>query len=161
MNIHERNYLIWSTALSVFIILMMLCFQVKANEVDLTKAVIHHTASPCWTTVEDIDNWHKENIYVDKGGEVRHWDGIGYHYVILCDGTIKRGRDKSKKGAHAKGRNDRLGIALVGNDTFTMAQRESLQKFLNDIGIFQIEAHHKDCPGKGLALDNILVDKES
>lgn len=115
-----------------------------AWEVDTSKAVIHHTASPCWTTAKDIDKWHKE----------RGWDGIGYHFVIRCDGKIEKGRSLSKQGAHAKGRNNRVGIALVGHDEFTDAQIVSLAKLLSDLGVSHIEGHHEECPGKGIKLIN-------
>ena len=41
-------------------------------------------------TANDIDQWHRQ----------RGMDGIGYHYVIRIDGTIERGRDIEKVGAH-------------------------------------------------------------
>jgi len=113
--------------------------------VDTSKAVIHHTFSPCWTTVRDIDKWHRE----------RGWDGIGYHFVIKCNGEIERGRSINKQGAHAKGRNNRIGIAIVGYDLFTDRQLSSLKALLSRIGVSHIEEHHKDCPGPGIDLANL------
>ena len=37
----------------------------------IDKIIIHHSASPIGTTVEQIDQWHK----------ARGWTGIGYHFV--------------------------------------------------------------------------------
>jgi hypothetical protein len=42
------------------------------------------------------------------------WSDIGYHFVILKDGTVEIGRPLSKKGAHARGNNSTIGICLVG-----------------------------------------------
>ena len=121
-----------------------LFFSVAYAKMDLTKAVIHHTASHD-VSAETIDQWHKE----------RGWDGIGYHYVIRKDGTIEKGRDTSKKGAHAKGRNNWIGIALTGYDKFTDAQIISVKKLLHDRHILYIERHHAQCPGKGLKLKGL------
>ncbi len=40
---------------------------------------------------------------------------IGYHFLILQDGTIQTGRPEYLPGSHAKGHSQMLGIALVGN----------------------------------------------
>jgi len=116
---------------------------VLGSEVDTTKAVIHHTASPAWTTVNDINKWHKE----------RGWDGIGYHIVIYADGSVHSGRSINKRGAHARGRNGKLGIALVGYDRFNTRQRASLKRVLKRYKVQNIEKHHGKCPGNGLDLN--------
>lgn len=110
-----------------------------ASEMDLSSAVIHHTASGD-VSVKTIDQWHKE----------RGWDGIGYHYIIRTDGTIEEGRSIEKKGAHAKGRNHFIGIALCGYDEFTEKQISSLKSLLKKLEVKHIERHHENCPGKGL-----------
>tara|TARA_B100000676_G_C17483595_1_gene534649 strand:+ start:176 stop:604 length:429 start_codon:yes stop_codon:yes gene_type:complete len=72
----------------------------------IRRIIIHHSASPVSTTVEDIDRWHKE----------RGWRGIGYHFVCLEDGTIAPGRHINKRGAHTKGENyDSIGLCVTGN----------------------------------------------
>ena len=40
---------------------------------------------------------------------------IGYHFLILPDGTVERGRPESMWGAHTRDHNDTLGICLVGD----------------------------------------------
>ena len=82
-----------------------------------------------------IDQWHRE----------RGWSNVGYHFVILngqvenntfmecMDGSIERGRDIDKSGAHAKGYNDYIGICLIGVDRFTDAQFESLKDLLLEL----------------------------
>jgi len=129
------------------LIMMMFCKGVYAME--LTRAVIHHTAGSNETdrdlTVEEIDRYHKE-----KG-----WDGIGYHLLIRKDGEICKGRDINTKGAHAVGRNDYIGIALTGYDTFTKEQIASLKELIVKLGIKHIERHHELCPGAGFDIEEI------
>ena len=45
-------------------------------------------------------------------GRVYH---VAYHYLILPNGTVQPGRPERCQGAHARGYNSFLGIALVGN----------------------------------------------
>lgn len=80
--------------------------------------VIHHTATGARVEghVVDADRiaaWHqKRGFSAEYRGRVYH---IGYHYVILPDGTVQRGRPDWMLGAHTYGYNDYLGICLVGN----------------------------------------------
>jgi hypothetical protein len=80
--------------------------------------VIHHSASPpvLRTGVVDrdmIDLWHRRRGFrIETQGQVYH---IGYHYVILPSGIIQVGRPEHVPGAHARGRNDYLGICLIGD----------------------------------------------
>ena len=72
----------------------------------IKKIIIHHSASPTTTTVEQINDWHL----------ARGWSGIGYHYVLLDDCTIAKGRSLNKSGAHTKGQNKHsIGICVTGN----------------------------------------------
>lgn len=123
--------------------------------------IVHCSATPPSMDIgrKEIDQWHK-----DKG-----WSGIGYHYVIRRNGLIEKGRDLDKKGAHAKGYNDRVGICLVGGvsehwnepeSNFTVRQLVSLdnliailrhqEKFINDdteiVGHRDLPEVGKDCP---------------
>lgn len=74
-------------------------------------AVLHHSASPRdATTLEDIDAWHR----------ARGWNGVGYHFVLEGDGTLRHGRPVEEEGAHARGQNAHsLGVCLVGDNTRT------------------------------------------
>ena len=108
---------------------------------ELTRLVVHHTDTyeNMDTSVEDIDDWHKQ----------RGWSEIGYHFVIRRDGRIQVGRDIEKTGAHARagGFNRKsVGIAFVGGKvgssrrggnqrsktTFTDKQWEAFDRFLSD-----------------------------
>lgn len=75
---------------------------------------------------KDIDRWHHE----------QGWDGIGYHYVVKLDGTVEKGRDETKVGAHCAGLNSMsLGVCYIGGltvdgrapkDTRTTQQKAAL-----------------------------------
>ena len=84
------------------------------------------------STAIQIDNWHR----------ARGWNGIGYHYVILRDGTIQTGRPESQVGAHCTGHNAHsIGICYEGgldaqgepSDTRTRAQKRALVRLLRDL----------------------------
>ena len=111
----------------------------------MIKAVIHCSDSPQGRgdNAETINDWHLE----------RGWDGIGYHYVILEDGTVEAGRPTYWIGSHAKGYNDAVGICLIGDETFTTTQFISLEKLLKEKGFKRDEVvghyavnKHKTCP---------------
>ena len=56
--------------------------------------------------VEDIRRWHVEG---------NGWLDIGYHFVILLDGQLKKGRDLDVPGAHVRYHNSTtVGVCYVG-----------------------------------------------
>ena len=97
-------------------------------------------------SVDKIDAAHKArkfSTYTDEKGKTRY---IGYHYIILLDGTIIKCRPESKIGCHASGHNTRsIGICYIGGldardtngkmikDTRTPQQKASLLKLIKDI----------------------------
>ena len=145
-----------SWGLFIFALLMITGTVHAGGTMNLTKAVIHHTADKDTNrdqTVEQIDAYHKS-----KG-----WDGIGYHFLIRKDGKIYNGRPIWKKGAHAGtgrpySRNHYIGIALTGYDLFTIEQVDSLKALLMNLQVKQIERHHEECPGPGLDVEKIQKD---
>ena len=112
------------------------------------KAVLHHTVSPDWS-VERI-----RKIHMEENG----WKDVGYHYIIRADGTIEEGRDINTIGAHAKGRNNWIGIALTGYDEFTDAQYKSLAKLFNELDLQYLEPHHEDCPGSNFDYNKLMEE---
>lgn len=80
--------------------------------------------------VNDIRKWHKARGFRD----------VGYHYVILLDGTIQLGRPLDQSGAHVKDHNaDSIGVCYIGGldkdgnpkDTRTPEQIESMKLIYN------------------------------
>lgn len=92
----------------------------------LKKVIIHCSATKNGgsTTIDDIRRWHLE----------RNFSDVGYHLVILPDGTVQRGRGLNKQGAHCEGQNEgSAGICLIGTDKFTKAQFSSLDYQIKSI----------------------------
>ena len=122
------------------------------GQIAWSGVVVHHSVSQRGNASE-IDRWHRERL--DRDG--RPWRGIGYHFVILRDGTVEPGRSLGTVGAHAAGRNrTHIGICLIGVDAFTVDQREALSRLLQDLrgryAIRSVERHHEECPGEGLVI---------
>ena len=85
--------------------------------------------------VDDIDKWHKE----------RKFRKVGYHIIILLDGTKQYGRFIWEIGAHAKGYNrNSIGICYIGGldangkakDTRTPEQKETMRILKKDLDYF-------------------------
>lgn len=73
------------------------------------KYVVHHSASPIDTTVDEIRYWH-----VNENG----WDDIGYHYVITQEGKVHACREICYVPAAQKGHNQgSIAVCLVGDNT--------------------------------------------
>jgi N-acetylmuramoyl-L-alanine amidase len=88
--------------------------------------VVHCSASPQGRgdTAISIHRWHQE----------RDFSGIGYHRVILEDGTVQQGRPDYWQGAHTRGYNhESLGVCLIGEGgDATPLQLDALAKILYD-----------------------------
>lgn len=121
----------------------------------IDKIIIH-----CSATCEgrafaaaDIDRWHRQ----------QGMDMIGYHYVVLLDGTIQSGRPIERVGAHTAGHNAHsIGICYIGGldadgkakDTRTLQQRDVLwalvQALRKQYPHATVHGHrefaNKDCP---------------
>lgn len=118
---------------------------------EIAEIIVHSTATPKGmnATAKDIDKWHR----------LRGYNCIGYHFVILRDGTIERGRAVEMAGAHCKGNNaETIGVAYVGGlnenkqsaDTRTGAQKIALNVLLADLvkqypTIRKISGHRDYC----------------
>lgn len=99
---------------------------------EINSIILHCTATRATRriTAKEIRRYH-----VDILG----WKDIGYHYVILTDGTVETGRDLSAAGAHCKGHNaNSIGIVYVGGidsrdkpaDTRTDSQKASMDSLI-------------------------------
>ena len=106
----------------------------------INKIIVHCSATQEGRDLDaaEINRWHLK----------RGWNGIGYHYVVLLDGTIEYGRSIYKQGAHVKGGNEgSIGICYIGGvesergsngkwiakDTRTPEQKESLLLLLKTL----------------------------
>ena len=90
-----------------------------AADRDITETVVHWTANfiDQDLSAEDVDRVHRN----------RGFDGIGYHFLILRDGSLQRGRDINRSGAHALRRNaNSIGVAFVGGINLTSAEANRL-----------------------------------
>ena len=123
----------------------------------INKIILHCSATKEGRhfTAGDIDRWHREQGYTM----------IGYHYVVLLDGTVETGRQIEEPGAHCKGHNAHsIGICYIGGldhygkpkDTRTKQQRETLRALITKwkyqykvnevVGHSQLPGVKKSCP---------------
>lgn len=93
----------------------------------INTIILHCSATPEGKNykMKDIDLWHRQ----------RGFTSVGYHFVVDLDGTIEKGRDIEKIGAHCLNHNSNsIGICYVGGcdkemnakDTRTQAQKDAL-----------------------------------
>jgi len=107
---------------------------------DIDTIVIHCAATynGMPVTAAEIDGWHQQRgfrrdmaIDPDHAPKLRH---IGYHLVILLDGSVQRGRPLIESGAHVRGHNARsIGICMIGTDAFAPAQWRALAVEVGDL----------------------------
>lgn len=94
-----------------------------ADEVTLSgrtinKIILHCSATPDGEdySIDSIDHSHKArnfSYYIDPDTKEKHY--IGYHYIILRDGTIVRCRPENVRGCHTSNHNyDSIGICYIG-----------------------------------------------
>lgn len=130
------------------------------SKVPVRRAILHCAATPTgWANgktaaqVRDvIREWHL----------ARGWNDIGYHYVVLPNGHVAKGRPLQQQGAHCKGHNrDTLGIVMIEaraidrvgkfGDHFEPAQMQAVQELLHHHGIDRVSGHNDHaatlCPG--------------
>jgi len=88
------------------------------NTIHPVGIIIHHAAVPPFPDRRAIDSSVIDEIHRERGFHAFYWGRlyhIGYHYVILPDGTVQSGRPEHCQGAHAEGYNSYIGICLVGD----------------------------------------------
>ena len=86
--------------------------------------MIHCADTPegVYFDIKDIRKWHVKE---------RGWRDVGYHYIILLDGTIQLGRDLKTVGAGVKGYNkNTIHLCYIGGkygrDTRSTQQKATL-----------------------------------
>lgn len=132
----------------------------------IEEIIVHCTATPEGrpVSVSTIRGWH-----IGQG-----WRDIGYHWVVLLDGTIAPGRPESQVGSHVAGHNSgTLGVVYVGGvgadgktpkDTRTPAQKAALIELCRALiqrypAIRKISGHReyaaKACPSFDVRKDEL------
>ncbi|XP_012978366.1 N-acetylmuramoyl-L-alanine amidase [Mesocricetus auratus] len=131
---------------------------------------VHHTyvpAPPCTTFQRCAANMRSMQRFHQNE---RHWNDIGYSFVVGSDGYVYEGRGWHWVGAHTRGHNSRgFGVAFVGNYTGSLPSDTALNTVRDVLPSCAIRAGHlqpdykllghrqlvrSDCPGD--ALFNLL-----
>ena len=136
----------------------------------INKLVVHCAATPEGEdfSVDSIDASHKArkfSYYIDFDTKKKHY--IGYHYIILRDGTIVRCRPENVRGCHVSNHNyDSIGVCYIGGcpprsvqdwnkkikDTRTAEQKRALRTLLGVLKAKYPKATiygHRDFANKG------------
>ena len=129
---------------------------------EVKELIVHHSASPLSTRFRDIVAWHTKPKPQGRG-----WPMVGYHRIILADGSIREGRPLNVRGAHAPPNKGRIGICLVGDNTkagqkWTRQQKATLRRFCQAARVLypqlRIVGHrdvmrpgYTECPGLSVA----------
>lgn len=105
----------------------------------ISRIIIHCSDSDAaGQDVAEIRRWHL----------LRSFHDIGYHYVIVRDGAVQKGRPEFEVGAHTMGFNhDSIGICLVGKEFFHWDQFRALFGLLGALHKRFPDAHvfgHRD-----------------
>jgi hypothetical protein len=118
----------------------------------ISNIVVHHSASPPDTDVEEIRKWH-----LDRG-----FSDVGYHKIITSDGIIHACRPENIVPASVKGKNKgTLAICIAGNfDKYSPTEFQLIALQLQIIKWKELHpaakvVGHRDlgessCPGKYL-----------
>lgn len=107
------------------------------HSVPVSDIVVHYS----WTLLDQL--WDARRIHDDHTRNAGY-NGIGYHFVILLDGTIQFGRPLWARGAHVRrGNNGKIGICWIGGrlpgdrengyNTMTAAQEKSLRRLITQL----------------------------
>ncbi len=138
--------------------------------------VIHHSATDTDIGL-GVDAAFLDRVHSDRGWGLRYGQRvyhIGYHYVILPDGTVQSGRPEWMPGAHTTSYNHYLGICLIGDFSDHGAQTahptDTQLDALVNLTIKQMHRHNiplsrlfrhcdlaaTECPGAGVPWKHIL-----
>jgi len=126
--------------------------------------IVHHSASKDGPGV-NLEELRR--IHIQENG----WEDIGYHFIIEdVKGipVIFEGRSLQYTGAHCPGKNNYIGICLVGNYSVVPPEPKSLEKLFSLIkGLMLIykfspekvcrhsEYKSTECPGTLFPWDNL------
>ena len=140
--------------------------------------VVHHSATPAQVRGRRVDAEFLDEVHATRDWGIRygqHVYHIGYHYVILPDGTVEPGRPEWMPGAHTVGFNNYLGICLVGDfaehNGHTAHPTRAQQDALVELSAAKMVQYHlpparlyrhgdldaTECPGAGGPWDEIVA----
>ncbi|MFZ5945311.1 MAG: N-acetylmuramoyl-L-alanine amidase [Bacillota bacterium] len=112
----------------------------KRSQTAIRYIAIHHSAT------QGGDAFSFARYHVNS----LDWPGIGYHYVILIDGTIQWTNDLTTASYHVKDYNSRtVGVCLVGNfvdGQLNPSQKEALYQLCRSL-LRQLNLNPEDIRG--------------
>lgn len=130
---------------------------------DITTITIHHTVSACDRSTAAIARYH---VAADENRNKSEWPGIGYHFVIGCDGLIEQVNYLETRSFHAGVRghpegqyNNYYTVGIALKDSFQdhppstaalEAARWLVAELQSQLGPLIIKGH-KDMPGADTA----------
>lgn len=179
-NTKTRKWIVVSIILIICICLGVISAISYQNSITPNGIVIHHSAVPF--QIENPEDIRMiSDVHRELGNSIFCWGEIyyiGYHYVILPDGKIVKGRPETCRGAHAFAYNTYIGICLIGDfsegdnptadkgpKTPTQEQMKALISLTKAINLrYNIRSEniilHKqvkpetECPGENFSIDN-------
>ncbi len=134
----------------------------------ITRIVIHCSAT--------LENKAFNAVAIDAMHKARGFNRIGYHYVVLLDGTVEVGRKEEEIGAHAQGYNkESIGICYIGGigahpitgkiggkDTRTQMQKDAMANLVRKLKLKYPKARvmgHRDL-SPDLNRDGVITSEE-
>jgi len=149
----------------------------ERKAMDWQKIVIHHSASP--TEVRRSGKTVPVDVsIIREWQQTEGWSDIGYHFVIMPDGSCEAGRPLYQLGAHCNvdQRNSiGIGVCLVGNFSETEVPEAQLSGLINKVvqlltafklGVEDVELHRDlarvvtECPGRYFPADVMKQELE-
>jgi N-acetylmuramoyl-L-alanine amidase len=153
------------------------------NSITPEGIIVHHAALPVKLQGHAVDAETIDRLHEQRGYGAFYWGRVyhvGYHFIILPDGTIQQGRPEHCRGSHAAGYDSFLGICLIGNFSAnsnpdgdrglkepTEAQIQALTALVKrlrtsyHIPLDRIRRHsdvnpHTECPGDRFSLQQLM-----
>ncbi|MGH9930663.1 MAG: peptidoglycan recognition protein family protein [Pyrinomonadaceae bacterium] len=114
----SNRILLYAPATAVLTLVALFFTISYLNSIAPAGIIIHHSAVAPPFDGTPVDAPTIDRIHKRRGYEIFYWGkfyNIGYHYVILPDGTVQKGRPELLQGSHTEGYNSYIGICLVGN----------------------------------------------
>jgi N-acetylmuramoyl-L-alanine amidase len=114
----SKRILFYAPAIAVLTLVTLFFTFSYLNSITPAGIIIHHSAVAPPLDGAPVDAVAIDRIHRRRGYEIFYWGkfyNIGYHYIILPDGTVQKGRPELLQGSHTEGYNSYIGICLIGN----------------------------------------------